>query len=43
MNKIKDHLNKCEKKLKYTYSPGLNYCKGLYFRYIGEINVLIIY
>ncbi len=29
---------KCDRKLKYTYSPGLNFCKGLYFRYIGEIN-----
>lgn len=38
MNKAKDILQKCEKKLKYTYSPGYNFCKGLYFRYIGEIN-----
>jgi hypothetical protein len=31
-------ISKCEKKLKYTYSPGLNYCKGMYLRCIGEIN-----
>jgi tetratricopeptide (TPR) repeat protein len=39
INKAKDIINKCDKKLKYTYSPGLNYCKGLLFRYSGEINV----
>jgi tetratricopeptide (TPR) repeat protein len=38
LNKAKDNINKCDKKLKYTYSPGLNYCKGLYFRAIGKIN-----
>ncbi len=38
MNKAKDIITKCDKKLKYTYSPGLNFCKGLYFRLIGEIN-----
>src|SRR2546428_235288 len=38
INKIKDVINKCEKKLKYTYSPGLNFCRGLYYRCTGEIN-----
>jgi tetratricopeptide (TPR) repeat protein len=38
LNKAKDMINKCDKKLKYTYSPGLNFCKGIYYRYIGEIN-----
>lgn len=38
IDKAKDMISKCDKKLKYTYSPGLNFCKGVYFRYIGEIN-----
>jgi hypothetical protein len=39
IHKIKDIITKCEKKWKYTYSPGLNFCKGLYYRHTGEINV----
>lgn len=42
INKVKDYLAKCDKKLKYTYSPGYNFCKGLYFRYIGEINKALL-
>jgi len=36
---MKNIFERCEKKLKFTYSPGLHYCRGVYNRYLGEINV----
>lgn len=39
--KAKEIIAKCEKKLKYTYSPGLIYCKGLYLRYTNETNLAL--
>lgn len=37
--KAKEILSKCEKKLKFAFSPGLIYCKGLYLRYTNETNL----
>lgn len=37
--KIKEVIDKAHKKLHLTFSPGLIYCTGLFYRYTGEINV----
>ena len=36
ISNAKDILYKSEKTLKFTYTPGLYFCKGLYHRYLGE-------
>lgn len=41
INKVKEFITKCEKKLKFTYSPGLNFCKGLYYRYSNQTNLAL--
>lgn len=39
--KAKEILGKCEKKLKFAFSPGLIFCKGLYLRYTNETNLAL--
>lgn len=41
ISKVKEILNKIEKMLKFTYSPGLNYCKGLYLKYTYQTNLAL--
>ena len=41
INKVKELLTKAEKKYKFAYSPGLTYCKGLYYRYTNETNLAL--
>ena len=38
ISNAKDILYKSEKTLKFTYTPGLYFCKGLYHKYLGETN-----
>ena len=42
LSNAKDILHKSERSLKYTYTPGLYYCKGLFYKYMGEINKALI-
>lgn len=39
--KAKEILSKCENKLKFVYSPGLIFCKGLLYRYTNETNLAL--
>ena len=42
ISNAKDILYKSEKTLKFTYTPGLYFCKGLYHRYLGETNKALL-
>ena len=42
ISNAKDVLYKSEKTAKFTYTPGLYYCKGLYNKYMGETNKALI-
>ena len=42
ISNAKDILYKSEKTLKFTYTPGLYYCKGLYHKYLGETNKALL-
>ena len=42
LTNAKDILHKSERTLKYIYTPGLYYCKGLFYRNMGEINKALI-
>jgi len=42
LSNAKDILHKSERTLKYTYTPGLYYCKGIFYKYMGEINKALI-
>ena len=42
LSNAKDIIHKSERTLKYTYTPGLYYCKGLFYKYMGEINKALI-
>lgn len=42
LSNAKEILYKSERTLKYTYTPGLYYCKGLFYKYMGEINKALI-
>ena len=42
LTNAKDILHKSERSLKYIYTPGLYYCKGLFYRNMGEINKALI-
>ena len=42
ISNAKDVLYKSEKTLKFTYTPGLYYCKGLYHKYLGETNKALV-
>lgn len=42
ISNAKDILYKSEKTLKFTYTPGLYFCKGLYHKYLGETNKALL-
>ena len=42
ISNAKDILYKSERTLKFTYTPGLYFCKGLYHKYMGETNKALI-
>ena len=42
ISNAKDVLYKSERTLKFTYTPGLYFCKGLYHKYLGETNKALI-
>ena len=42
LSNAKEILYKSERTLKYTYTPGLYYCKGLFYKYMGETNKALI-
>ena len=42
ISNAKDVLYKSERTLKFTYTPGLYFCKGLYHKYLGETNKALV-
>jgi tetratricopeptide (TPR) repeat protein len=42
ISNAKDVLYKSERTMKFTYTPGLYFCKGLYHKYLGETNKALI-
>ena len=42
ISNAKDVLYKSERTSKFTYTPGLYFCKGLYHKYLGETNKALI-
>ena len=42
ISNAKEVLYKSERTLKFTYTPGLYFCKGLYNKYLGETNKALI-
>ena len=42
ISNAKDILYKSERTLKFTYTPGLYFCKGLYHKYLGETNKALV-
>jgi len=42
LTNAKDILHKSERTLKYIYTPGLYYCKGLFYKNMGEINKALV-
>ena len=42
ISNAKDVIYKSERTSKFTYTPGLYFCKGLYHKYLGETNKALI-